>query len=37
LLEVESEELLEQVQAPFRGYVDMAAVRVVAVSGTDKR
>lgn len=37
LLEAESEALLEQVQAPFRDYVDMEVVPVVAVTGWGKR
>jgi len=33
LLEAESEELIEQMQAPFRPYVDIEVVPVTAVSG----
>lgn len=37
LLEAESEALLEQVQAPFRQYVEMEVVPVEAVTGWGRR
>jgi len=37
LLETEHEALLDQVQAPFRKYVDMEVIPVAAVSGWGRR
>jgi hypothetical protein len=37
LLETDDPELLERIQAPFRGYVDIDVVPVTAVTGWGKR